>query len=78
MEKRLDLKAKIEVLNKEQLINIQEHKTYIEDAEDQFNKEHWKNAIYFYKKALIIKPQDNLTKAKLKIAENKFKGLTLQ
>jgi len=67
-EKELQLKATAH-LNQE---HLKKYNAYIEDGENQFKKHHWKNAIYFYKKALIVKPNDSLASIRLLISNTQF------
>lgn len=78
LEKGLEAKIKTQLFNENQLLNTQKYNMYMEDGANQFNKQHWKNAIFFYKKALTVKPQDSLAKIKLRISKNRFKDLNLQ
>jgi len=78
LEKELKSKAENYFLQKELQENLKKHNIYLEDAEDQFNKEHWKNAIYFYKKALTLNPNDSLSVKKLKISEANLIALNSQ
>lgn len=51
---------------------------YVEEATEQFEKRHWKNAIHFYKKALVKKPNDSLATIQLIQSETQLNSLSSQ
>lgn len=53
-------KIKTEILRLQESTN--KYNVYMEDATDQFENKHWKNAVYFYKKALLMLPTDSIAK----------------
>jgi len=67
-EKEFELVSRKIAYEKELQERTAKYNGYIEDGKDQFEKQHWKNAIYFYKKALLVKPKDSLSSNQLKIA----------
>jgi len=78
LEKELEANIAPHILTENPNKILKKYNAYIEDGEDQFEKQHWKNAIYFYKKALLMKPKDSLASTKLKISKDLFKALTPQ
>ncbi len=64
-------KIKTEVLRLQEY--TKKYNVYMEDANDQFENKHWKNAVYFYKKALLMLPADSIAKVGLQKATKKLK-----
>ena len=64
-DKEHTLKTERFLLQKENAKKLRAYNIYMENAQEQFQNKHWKNAVHFYKKALIFKPQDSLANIQL-------------
>jgi len=75
MDKQYKLQTEMLILQEENAKDERKYEIYIEEATEQFEKKHWKNAIHFYKKALVKKPNDSLATIQLIKSETQIKAI---